>query len=306
MNSMTGYGYAEKTIEGIGAEISCEIRSINSRFLDLAVNIPPYMNAFEGEIRKTVSARVARGKVDVFIRVKTNNAFQKVSVNIELAREYLNAIQDLSFALQERKGESARDRLLSRYFNDAPVPLGLIIAREGVLSVSNDYDTKSIWNCVKGALEGALDGFLAERAREGDVLKRALLLKLGILDECVDFFERYQDEMEARFAARLTARFKQLVPGAPDNTLIMNEVALQVVKYTITEEVVRLKSHLAAMHNLINSDTAPGKKLDFICQEAFREVNTLGSKNQILEVGERVITAKSALEDIKEQCRNIE
>lgn len=291
MNSMTGYGYKEETTDNI--QVSCEIKSVNSRFLDLSVSLPPYMNAYESAVRKIINGRVARGKVDVFIRVKSGGVFQSVSVDSNLARMYLDAIQNLSLFLGY---EDAGRR----------VPLEEIVGREGVLSVSNEYDAGDIWDKTKDVLESALEDFLSAREKEGEAIKANLLLKLDILDGCAAAFGEYQDEMEARFRTGVTKKFTELLANKVDENRIMNEVAAMVVRYTVNEEVVRLKSHLAAMRREITEGTAPGKKLDFICQEAGREINTIGSKNQLLEVADLVITAKGALEDIREQCRNVE
>ena len=152
----------------------------------------------------------------------------------------------------------------------------------------------------------SLDVFVKDRLREGENLKKDLLEKLVKLEECASFFKEWQPKMEAMFKEQITKKFNELLGDNADENRIMTETAAMLVKYTINEEIVRLSSHLEAMKNEINDNPVPGKKLDFICQEINREINTIGSKNQFTEVGAMVITAKDAIENIREQSKNVE
>ena len=129
--------------------------------------------------------------------------------------------------------------------------------------------------------------------------------KLKKLSECADFFKLWQPKMETIFKEQITQKFKEIVADNVDENRILTETASLVVKYTINEEIVRLQSHIKAMQSELENP-APGKKIDFICQEMNREINTIGSKNQFSEVGAMVICAKDALENIREQSKNIE
>ena len=147
---------------------------------------------------------------------------------------------------------------------------------------------------------------MADRAREGKNLKADLLKKLDALDQCAAFFAQWQPQMEGKFREQILSRFEELLGDKVDQNRVMAEVAALMVKYTINEEIVRLQSHLKAMRKEMEENPAPGKRLDFICQEANREINTIGSKNQFVEVGQKVIDAKDALENIREQSKNVE
>ncbi|MCQ2248622.1 MAG: YicC family protein [Treponema sp.] len=289
MNSMTGYGFKEELIGT--TQISVEIKSVNSRFLDLNIYLPSYLNCLEPKIRKIVSEKILRGKVDVSIRVHDNNSTAKVTVDPEAAQMYSQAIGQIARAL----GKSESD-----------IPLSLIVSQEGVMNISHEYDVDAYWEKINGVFETVFEQFLADRSREGENLKVDLLEKISVLEECAAFFKEWQPTMEQKFRDTITAKFKDLLGDHVDENRIMTEIAAMLVKYTINEEIIRLHSHLKALRDEIAQNPVPGKKLDFICQEANREINTIGSKNQFTEVGAKVIAAKDALENIREQSKNVE
>ena len=174
------------------------------------------------------------------------------------------------------------------------------------MSLSRDVDAEEYWNKIEPTFDAAMEAFLADRAREGKNLKADLLKKLDALDQCAAFFAQWQPQMEGKFREQILSRFEELLGDKVDQNRVMAEVAALMVKYTINEEIVRLQSHLKAMRKEMEENPAPGKRLDFICQEANREINTIGSKNQFVEVGQKVIDAKDALENIREQSKNVE
>lgn len=288
MTSMTGYAYQEKSFEN--AVVSVEIKSVNSRFLDLNINLPSYMNPAESFYRARITEKILRGKVDVYIRIKELETDTEVIADENAAKSYLAAIQKVAKAC----GYSEN------------VPLSLVISQNGVLNVNKTYDVEKYKEMVTPVFDSALEIFLADRKREGLNLEKDLFEKLEKLKECAYFFAQWQPKMEEAFKNLITAKFNELLGDAADQNRIMTETAAMLVKYTINEEIVRLKSHLDAMTFEMKNNPAPGKKLDFICQEANREINTIGSKNQFSEVGAMVITAKDSLENIREQCKNVE
>ena len=289
MNSMTGYGFKEEVIDN--TQISVEIKSVNSRFLDLYINLPSFLNPIESKLRKLVSEKIVRGKIELTVRVKDNNCNSTVSVDTAAAKMYSDAILSVAKAL----GKSEYD-----------IPLSLIINQEGVLNISHQYDAEEYWKKIEVVFYPVFDQFVEDRKREGENLKADLLEKISVLEECADFFNEWQPKMEQKFRDQLYARFKELLDDNVDENRIMTETAAMLVKYTINEEIIRLHSHLKAMKDEIENNPIPGKKLDFICQEANREINTIGSKNQFTEVGAKVIAAKDALENIREQSKNVE
>ena len=288
MTSMTGYSYVETSTET--STVSVEIKSVNSRFLDLTINLPPYLNQLESSFRAIISEKVVRGKIDVYIRVKENESDIEIAADTNAAKAYLDAIKKIADA--------------TGYSSD--IPLSLIISQPGVLNTNQNYDVEKYGQMISPVLKEALDKFCADRKREGENLKKDLLSKLSKLEECAAFFKEWQPKMELIFKEQITAKFKELLADQVDENRIMTETAAMLVKYTINEEIVRLLSHLAAMKIEIENNPAPGKKLDFLCQETNREINTIGSKNQFAEVGAMVIASKDSLENIREQAKNVE
>ena len=286
MNSMTGYAFKE-TVES-DIQFSVEIKSVNNRFLDLNIYMPSFMNPLESKIRNIVSEKVSRGKVEVFVRIKELGSKSTVTVDKNAALMYYNAFSELNGILGKNE----------------EIPLSLIVQQEGVMNVCHNYDAEFYWNLVEPVFNEVFEMFLADRKREGENLKADLKQKLSKLEECADFFEQWQPKMEEIFKQQIVSRFNELLGEQVDQNRIMTEVAAMLVKYTINEEIVRLKSHIKAMKQEMENPF-PGKKLDFICQEMNREINTIGSKNQFAEVGAMVICAKDSLENIREQSKNI-
>jgi len=294
MTSMTGYAYKEQFNEK--AVVSVEIKSVNSRFLDLNVSVPPFLNQLESYFRGKISENIVRGKVDVYIRVKELQSDAEVVVDEQLAAAYMKAFKKISDAtgFASVNAEAAQRTL----FN---VP--------GVLNSNKTYDVDKYKELIDPVFNEALKVFIDDRKREGENMKKDLLEKLSKLEECATFFKEYQPKMETAFKDQITARFKEILSDngfTVDENRIMTETAAMVIKYTINEEIVRLHSHIAAMKNELMNNPTPGKKLDFICQEMNREINTIGSKNQFTEVGAMVIQAKDSLENIREQSKNVE
>lgn len=287
MISMTGYGYSEINYEN--AVISVEIKSVNSRFLDLSVNLPPYLNAIESFFRNLIIKNISRGKVDVFIRVKELESDAQIVADTKIAQSYSEAIKQVAKAIG---------------YDENNIPLSLILSQTGVLNTNKNYDVQDYQKKIEPVFQNALEIFLSDAKREGENLKADLKQKLSKLEECAYFFEQWQPKMEEIFKQQIVSRFNELLGEQVDQNRIMTEVAAMLVKYTINEEIVRLKSHIKAMKQEMENPF-PGKKLDFICQEMNREINTIGSKNQFAEVGAMVICAKDSLENIREQSKNI-
>ncbi len=299
MNSMTGYGYEELVEEKLF--LSVEIKSYNSRFLDLSINLPSSLSRLENFFREKMSAAVVRGKVDVYIRFREEEPATTVLVNQEAVRSYAAAISQVSQILSDMQGVAG-----SQVASTAQSPLELILRQEGVLVSHREFDLDSYKALLEPIFDKALEEFVADRRREGENLKVDLQEKLGVLEEAAAFFSQWQPQMENAFKENLQRRFQELLGEGYDQQRVLTEVAALLVKYTINEEIVRLKSHLSALAKELVDNATPGRKIDFICQEINREINTIGSKNQFTEVGAMVITAKDALENIREQARNVE
>ena len=289
MFSMTGYAYEEQSSEN--AVVSVEIKSVNSRFLDLSINLPPYLNQLESYFRTKITEKIVRGKVDVYIRIKELESDAEVSADTNAAVSYMNAIKKIA----EATGYDVNN-----------IPLSLIISQPGVLNANKSYDVEKYKTLIDPVFDVSFSRFLQDRIREGENMHRDLEEKLTKLEECAAFFKEWQPKMESAFKEQITAKFNELLEDKVDENRIMTETAAMVVKYTINEEIVRLHSHIAAMKDEMKNNPTPGKKLDFICQEMNREINTIGSKNQFTQVGAMVIQAKDSLENIREQSKNVE
>lgn len=289
MKSMTGYGYKEISNENLF--LSVEIKSWNSRFLDLSVYLPSFLGRLEKQIREKCASLILRGKVDLNIKLKEKNSDITVNVDENAAKAYSEAIKNVASALN---------------YNSENIPISLIINQEGVLSVQKNTDFEKYWTLIEPVLNEALTEFSEDRSREGENLKKDLLEKLERIEQSESIFKSWIPKMEGAFRENLENRFQELLGENYDEQRVMTEIAAMLVKYTISEEVVRLQSHIDALKSEIQNNPAPGRKIDFICQEMNREINTIGSKNQFLEVGQAVIEAKDALENIREQAKNVE
>ncbi len=288
MISMTGYAYEEVTSEA--AVISVEIKSVNSRFLDLSINMPSFLNPVESYFRGKISDIIVRGKVDVNIRLKELQSDVEIFVDENLAKAYGDAVKKIACVTGLSDGGNA---------------MQFVLNQPGVLVSNKTNDAEKYKAMIEPVFNASLEKYLADAKREGDNMKKDLEEKLSKLEECAAFFKQWQPKMENAFKEQITTKFKELLEDKVDENRIMTETAAMLVKYTINEEIVRLHSHITAMKDELKNNPTPGKKLDFICQEMNREINTIGSKNQFSEVGAMVIQAKDALENIREQSKNV-
>jgi uncharacterized protein (TIGR00255 family) len=285
---MTGYAYGEAETDAI--DYSIEIKSYNARFLDMSVNLPPYLGRLESRFRQYAAEGVRRGKVDVTVKIKHLRQKAAVSVDETLAKSFKTALESMAAALGMAE----------------PVPLSLVAAQEGVLSVQNGFDIEEYWSLMFPLFESTMKDFLKEREREGENLRADILKRIEALEQAASVFERWQDQMEEVFRENVQKKFREVLGNEIDEQRVLTEIAALLVKYTVSEEIIRLKSHIESLKAELDSGDSPGRKIDFICQELNREINTIGAKNQCLEAGRAVVDAKNALESIREQARNIE
>lgn len=288
MKSMTGYAYTESTVDQ--ATVSVELKSYNSRFLDLSVHVPLWLGRLEPQIREFISSRIQRGKVELSIRVKESCSNLQISADPAAAKAYAHAIREVADSIGV----------------PGMIPLQLVVAQDGVLSSERIVDMDQYWIMVKPVLDRAIDEFESFRIREGKKLGIDIEKMIHRINASVARITEFVPQMEEKFRENIRTRFREVMGNEIDEQRILQETAALLVKYTINEELVRLRAHLEALEHEVRDNPAPGRKCDFICQEINREINTIGSKNQILEVGQAVIEAKDALENIREQSRNIE
>jgi uncharacterized protein (TIGR00255 family) len=286
---MTGYAYRERTDENIS--ISVEIKSYNNRFLDLSVYLPSWLSSLEPKIREFMSSRCGRGKVEVGIRFREHNADISVVLNKAAAKAYLKAINELA----------------DEFDSPEKIPsLSLLLGLEGVLETEKNRDDEKYQRLIWPVLTEAVDQFEVERVREGSHTEEDILSHIDMLESAVKTVASWAPQIEISIKENLRGRFEELLGDKVDENRVLAETAIFLMKYTISEEISRLSSHLQEFRLETGRNSSPGKKLDFLCQEINREINTIGSKTPVLEVSRAVVDMKNALENIREQLRNVE
>lgn len=288
MKSMTGYG--THAISSEKREVSVEVRSVNNRYLEIAVGLPSFLMGLEADIKRRVSERAHRGKIDVMLRLREYET--ETVVHVDRA-----AVRAARAALDQIADEAGVGR--------AP-QLSDILAFEGVIVTERTRDPEAYREEIMTALEAALDQWDASRLGEGTRTAEDLQRQLDRVRAAADVFQGAGPETERRIMEAIRSRFRDALGDEVDEQRVLAEAAALMVKHATNEEEVRLKGHIDSFAELSDSDGAIGKRLDFICQEMNREVNTTGSKTVLQDVQSAVVDAKDAIEAIREQIRNIE
>jgi len=288
MVSMTGYAYREKS--GQELSVSVEIKGCNSRYLEISVSLPPWLSMLEMKVREKISSDCGRGKVDIFVRIREHNAPVNISVNKNAAKAYYNAINEMAKELGIKEKPS----------------LSVILGMESVLEIEKNRDEERYWREIEPLLNDAVKIFCEEREREGKHTQDDILSHIETIESSLKKVSSFAPVIERTLKENIKTRFAELLGNQVDENRVLAETASQLLKYTISEEISRLTSHLAEFRAETEKNPRPGKKLDFLCQEINREVNTIGSKSAIIEVTNEVVKMKETLENIREQLRNIE
>lgn len=288
MISMTGYAYREKANQDFSAAV--EVKGYNSRFLEISINLPPGLSLLETKIREQFSAAFGRGKIEIFIRVREHNAPVNIKINTKAAKAYYDAANTLAAELGI----------------EAKLDLKSLLQMEGILETEKNRADERCWNEIESLLKEALLAFSAEREREGSHTEENIFSNLKIISVSVEKISAFVPVIENNLKNNIKSRFAELLGNQVDENRVLAETAALLLKYTISEELSRLSSHLAEFKAEAERNKRPGKKLDFLCQEINREINTIGSKSVIIEVSSEVVKMKEALENIREQLRNIE
>ena len=288
MKSMTGFGYTEYQDSGVQASVL--LKSYNNKYLDIFVNLPSSISGLEPEIREFLSKRIERGRVEVSIKLKELEEDVTVLLDESMARSYIEALGGLA----ELAGLE-REKLLPG-----------ILQIEGVLKAQRNRDTDYYWILLEPRLEEVFAQYEASRIKEGAAARADVETSASVLRGRLADITAHAGELEARIKENLTNRFEEVLGNEIDENRILAETAVMLVKHDINEEIVRLTGHLDGLEETLNSTGPVGKKLDFICQELNREINTIGSKSVILEINQAVIEMKDAVEKMREQLRNVE
>ncbi len=291
VRSMTGFGRAQASVEGFN--ITVEIRSVNHRYFEFYAKLPRTYSFLEEKIKSLLSTGISRGKVECSVQLEaTADESVQVSINEPLANGYVNAVKQLA----ENYGV---DEALN----------GLSIARfPDVLSISKaPVDEDELWSKVSAVVLEALNNFVSMRETEGKKLAEDVLSRADTIIDNVSYIEERSPETVKLYSEKLLERMKNVLGDTQiDEARILTEAAIYADKVAVAEETVRLRSHIEQLHEMLDSNEAVGRKLDFLVQEINREANTIGSKAQDVDIARRVIDIKAEVEKIREQIQNIE
>jgi uncharacterized protein (TIGR00255 family) len=292
INSMTAYGRADYDFEG--SLLLAEIRSVNNRYRDIILRIPRNFQALEEELKRLVASRVRRGRIEVSIQMEGNGDLlpYELELNEPLVDSYVRII----------------DRLKKRIGIEGDVRVDTICQlKDVILARPETPDVDRMKPGFVAVLEKALDSYDAMRSREGEAIEADFRMRLAAIREYLGEIEKRIPEVAAYRAERLRERISAMVMDVDiDEARLMQETAILAERADVTEELVRLKSHLDQFETYLSRDEALGRRFDFLIQEINREVNTLSTKASDALISRAVIEMKAELEKLREQVQNVE
>ncbi len=285
---MTGFGHGEHRDSRV--QMVLEVRSYNNRYLELFINLPYSLKQLEPRVREYLAARIQRGKIEFYLSLMELEDTSDVVVDHARVRTYTAALEELrrTAGMRERPG------------------LAQLIGLEGVLKTVSRKDPEALWALVLPLLERVFADFNSTRAVEGRKTQEDIRRCAMEIRDRVALIEARVPEIEIRIKTGLRERFRDLLGEGVEESRILAETAVQLMRGDINEEVQRMKAHLESLIDALDSPGPQGKRLDFVCQEIGREINTIGSKSMMLEIDQAVIAVKDSLEKIREQLRNVE
>lgn len=294
IRSMTGFGRCRDTVDGL--DVTVEIKSVNSRYLDCTAKISRSYAYLEERVKPYLQGRgISRGKVDVYISIEALDAGEiEITLDESYLRSYLAALDELA-----RVSGARDDRSL----------MSLARNQELFRIKRPEEDVERDWARVLSVLERAVDSFLAGKEREGESLVRDICDKMDRIRASVDRIEQLSEEDVSTYRERLATRIREALSDnqiTPDETRLLTECAIHADKVAVDEELVRLRTHLDSFREILRGEEAVGRKLDFLMQEINREINTTGSKCNKAEIARIVVDVKCELEKIREQIQNLE
>lgn len=291
IKSMTGFGRCE--IANESRRIVVEMKSVNHRYLDVAIKMPKKLTLFENPVRNLMKEYAQRGKIDIYITYEdcTENQVQ-LKYNEALAGEYLKYMRQMAEQFGLPLDLTAQS--LARY-------------PEILTMEAQELDEKEWWQLLEQAIRGAAEKFVEARIREGMQLRDDLLKKLDVMTGYVGQIEERSPEIIAEYRKKLTDKVQELLADTQvDESRLMTEATIFADKICTDEETVRLKSHISSMKDTLLQGGNIGRKLDFIAQEMNREANTILSKANDITVSDIAINLKTDIEKVREQIQNIE
>ena len=288
---MTGYGRCVETVNG--REFTVEVRSVNNRYLDCTVKLPRSLTFAEETVKLAVKAAISRGKVDVFITVRSEGGMEaKVTLNAAMVEGYLAAMK----------------QMVTDYGVTDDISVSLLARMNDVFSIEREeVDEEQLLSDLMGVVKQALENYNAMRCTEGKALENDLRSRGETILALVSQVEAGNAQTVVDYRTRLQNKLKEVLANtAIDESRILTEAAIFADKVAVDEETVRLRSHLQQMNNMLTTGGAIGRKLDFLLQEMNRETNTIGSKCSDVRLARIVVDMKAELEKIREQTQNIE
>ena len=291
VKSMTGYGRAVATVNG--REFTVELRSVNNRYLDCTVKLPRSLTFAEEAVKQAVKGTISRGKVDVFITVRSESVSDvKITLNAAMVEGYLTAMK----------------QMVSEYGVQDDISVSVISRMPEVFTVEKpEVDEEQLLADLMGVVKQALSAYDAMRAAEGKALENDLRNRGNTILELVSQVEAGNGQTVMDYRTRLYNKLQEVLANTSiDESRILTEAAIFADKVAVDEETVRLRSHLEQMNNMLTTGGAIGRKLDFLLQEMNRESNTIGSKCSDVKLARIVVDIKAELEKIREQTQNIE
>ena len=290
IKSMTGYGKSNLSINS--REYQVEIKTVNHKYIDTNIRMPRAISYLEEDIRKLITSKLKRGKVDISITFENySKDGNDIRINTELAKMYIENLRKL-----------AEDENLS-----SNIEVTEITKLPDVLTIKSNLDEKQIKEELLQVVEDAINQLIDMRKNEGKRISDDILAKISQVEEKKDEIFALSTGLIDEYVVKLEARIKEIIRTEElDKSRLMQEVVIYADKCSVEEEITRLKSHIGQLRSLIDLDEPSGKKMDFLIQEMNRETNTIGSKANNLEITNRVVDIKTILEDIREQIQNIE
>lgn len=289
--SMTGFGRGQSQKDGKAFLV--EIKTVNHRYSDIFVKMPRHLSFMEDKIRDLAGKSLSRGKIDLFISYEdTSEASKKVVFDEGLAKAYLEA------------AKSMRDRFKVK----DDISVSLLTKFPDILKVEkSEEDEELLWILLKEALDNALESLVKMRETEGERLKGDLLEKCSFIENSLKEIVKRAPDVVKEYKIKLENRIKELLEQQTiDENRLATEVAFFADRCSIDEEIVRLGCHITQMREILKNNQPVGRKLDFLIQEMNREINTIGSKANDLQITRIVVDVKSEIEKLREQIQNVE
>lgn len=290
IKSMTGYGKSSLSINL--REYQVEIKTVNHKYIDTNIRLPRSISYLEDDIRKLITSKLKRGKVDVLITFENfNKDDNEIKINKELAKMYIDSFKDL-----------AQEENLS-----TNIDVTEITKLPDVVIVKSNIDEEQIKTELLQVVENAVNNLIEMRQSEGNRISGDILAKISQIEEKNEEIFGLSTGLIREYVVKLETRIKEILKTEElDKSRLMQEIVIYADKCSVEEEITRLRSHIIQFKNMLEETKPIGKKIDFLIQEMNRETNTIGSKSGSLDITNLVINIKTELEDIREQVQNIE